>query len=375
MTFRIKEGLEVNNVDVFNNSGILLVNAPTANKWTTSRNINLTGDVTGTASIDGSEDISITTFIDAQALEHPNTSNLVGSYGTNGIASITVDSLGHITAITTATYLTSESDTLQTVSNRGAITSTAISITNSTASSSSSTGALVVTGGVGIGGSLTVAGNLTVNGTTNTINSTTITVDDINIELGSTASPTDITANGGGITLKGTTDKTFNWLDNTDSWTSSENIALASGKVLRLSGATSGTAIITAPSVAGTPTLTLPTTTGTLALLSDLSNNPNITLTVASTSITTIDTWAIASNRSAKYLIQITQGTNYQISEVLVIHDGTITTMNDYSVLETNGTLGVISSDINSGNVRLRVTMNTATSAFIRIDRTLLAIN
>jgi hypothetical protein len=47
----------------------------------------------------------------------------------------------------------------------------------------------------------TINGNLTVNGATTTINSTTISVDDKNIELGSTASPTDTTADGGGITL------------------------------------------------------------------------------------------------------------------------------------------------------------------------------
>ena len=56
-----------------------------------------------------------------------------------------------------------------------------------------------------------ITGNLTVNGTTTTVNSTTLTVDDINIELGSVASPTDVTANGGGITLKGATDKTISW--------------------------------------------------------------------------------------------------------------------------------------------------------------------
>ena len=85
-------------------------------------------------------------------------------------------------------------------------------------------------------GTVTIAGNLTVEGTTTTVNSTTITVDDKNLELGSTASPTDAGADGGGITLKGTTDKTWNWIDATDSWTSSEHINLASGKVLKIAG-------------------------------------------------------------------------------------------------------------------------------------------
>lgn len=85
-------------------------------------------------------------------------------------------------------------------------------------------------------GDVTVDGNLTVNGTTTTVNSTTITVDDKNIELGSTASPTDVGADGGGITLKGDTDKTLSWVDATDAWTSSENVDLASGKAYYIAG-------------------------------------------------------------------------------------------------------------------------------------------
>ncbi len=88
-----------------------------------------------------------------------------------------------------------------------------------------------------VGGNLTVSGDLTVNGTTVTINSTMLTVDDKNIELGSVASPTDVTANGGGITLKGATDKTLSWSSTTGSWTSSEHVDLAAGKVYRINGA------------------------------------------------------------------------------------------------------------------------------------------
>ena len=83
---------------------------------------------------------------------------------------------------------------------------------------------------------LVITGNLTVNGTTTTVNSTTMSVDDKNIELGSTSSPSDSGASGGGITLKGSTDKTFNWIDSTDSWTSSEHIELATGKDFRIDG-------------------------------------------------------------------------------------------------------------------------------------------
>ena len=50
------------------------------------------------------------------------------------------------------------------------------------------------------------------------------------------SSTSDAGANGGGITLKGTSDKTFNWIDATDSWTSSEHIELAANKNFRIDG-------------------------------------------------------------------------------------------------------------------------------------------
>ena len=78
---------------------------------------------------------------------------------------------------------------------------------------------------------------MTVNGTLTAINSTTVTVDDKNIELASTASPTDSTADGAGLTVKGSTDKTFNWVNTTTAWTSSEYMNLASGKAYMVDGA------------------------------------------------------------------------------------------------------------------------------------------
>ena len=86
-------------------------------------------------------------------------------------------------------------------------------------------------------GNVVVGGDLTVNGTTTTINSTTLSIDDKNIELASTASPSDSGADGAGLTIKGDTDKTFNWLNATDAFTSSEHLELASGKAFYINGA------------------------------------------------------------------------------------------------------------------------------------------
>jgi hypothetical protein len=85
------------------------------------------------------------------------------------------------------------------------------------------------------GTSLTLSGDLTINGTTTTINSTTLTVDDKNIVLAD-GNTSDASADGGGITLSGATSKTFNWVDATDAWTSSEHMNLLTGKSYKING-------------------------------------------------------------------------------------------------------------------------------------------
>ena len=82
-------------------------------------------------------------------------------------------------------------------------------------------------------GLVTIPGDLTVSGTTTTINTTNLDVEDKNITLGKVSSPSDTTADGGGLTLKGATDKTFNWVNSTDSWTSSEHISVSGQKEFR----------------------------------------------------------------------------------------------------------------------------------------------
>ena len=89
-------------------------------------------------------------------------------------------------------------------------------------------------------GNVTISGGLTVEGQTTTVESVTVTIDDKNIELGSVASPSNTTADGGGITLKGGTDKTIKWINSTGYWTFNTgidvggNIELADNNKIRL---------------------------------------------------------------------------------------------------------------------------------------------
>jgi hypothetical protein len=68
-------------------------------------------------------------------------------------------------------------------------------------------------------GNVTIPNDLTVQGATTFITGQTVLIEDKNIELGVVSTPTNITADGGGITLKGTTDKTIQWVNSTGAWT------------------------------------------------------------------------------------------------------------------------------------------------------------
>ena len=230
---------------------------------TTGRTIALTGDVSYTSgAFNGSANVTGTATL---ATVNSN----IGTFN-----NVTVNAKGLVTAASNVSYLTALTDTLATVTGRGATTGTAIALTNATNATSATTGALVITGGLAVNANIYAKGSY-------------------------------LNANSAGT-------------------------------------------VINARDV--------------------------IRATVAVTTATAVDSWAAATYRSAKYLIQITQGTNYQFSEIVVVHNGTTTTMTEYAVVETNGALGTFTSDISGGNARLLVTMASATSATISIDRIAMSV-
>ena len=219
----------------------------------------------------------------------------------------------------------------------------------------------VITGGVGITGTTTIAGDLTVTGTTTNINTTNLVVEDKNIVLADVATPTDVTADGGGITLKGATDKSLNWVDATDAWTSSEDFNLLTGKVYEIAGTPvlsstqvlgkavpSGTIVGTTDSqtltnktlttpvisaISNTGTLTLPTSTGTVALTSDITVTESSTNTLTNKTLTSpvLTTPSISNINAAGDLIVGTADNTIGIvsigttGQVLTVAGGTAT--------------------------------------------------
>jgi hypothetical protein len=618
--FKIKDGVKIGTVEVFNSSGVLLVAAPSL---ITPRKIELSGDVSGNVMFNGTSNVTITTVIEPNSIVlgtdttgnyveniHPGdgisvsgggteTANVTVTNADKGSSQFIFKNIANSTGgsqfsannnndtirfaggggtsitfndttktVTINTPIIDESDTLQSVTTRGGTTNVALTFTNGTASSNTTTGTLVVTGGVGISGALNVGGNistttgvlttgattaslfnatattlnigaaatavnigastgnttinnslvvsgdLTVGGNTTVINTEVLQVEDKNIEIGKVASPSDVTADGGGIVLLGATNKTISWINATDAWTFSEHIDLLTGYEYKINnvlvanstalgsnilgsslqrvgtittGTWQGTTIGTLYGGTGQTTysngqilignssgglakntitagnnVTITNGSGTIEISSIDTQYTNITNTeiidaahvtgelitgqafvygvgqlttlqqvtsrgattanaititnttsssntttgalivsggvaannvfvgnevrdavvhtssksvpIETSSQTAIDTFPIATYRAGRYIIQITQGSSYQVSEFRVIHDGTTTYLTEYAVLETVGELCIFTADINSGSVRIIADMVSADPATIKLHRTLVTI-
>ena len=113
-------------------------------------------------------------------------------------------------------------------------------------------------------------------------------------------------------------------------------------------------------------TLTSPTLGGTINIGTDVGISTTRT-TVATTAVTTIDSFATATFRSTRAQVQITQSTNYQASDVLIIHDGTTASIVEYGSIATNDYLGTFSASVSGGNCLLGINMSSATSATVKV--------
>ena len=81
------------------------------------------------------------------------------------------------------------------------------------------------------------------------------------------------------------------------------------------------------------------------------------------TSVTTVDSFAMGTYRSARYRIQVSHASaGYEVSEVLVIHNGTTATQTQFGVVYTGASsLGNVSVTTSSGNVLVQYTgVNTS---------------
>jgi hypothetical protein len=184
-------------------------------------------------------------------------------------------------------------------------------------------GTLDVTGAATFDNNVVIQGDLTVNGTETIINTQTLDVEDKNIVIGKVTTPSDVTADGGGITLKGTTDKTINWVDATDAWTFSEHVDLASGKAYYING----TQVLSSSTLGSGVTGSSLTSVGTIA--TGVWNGTTIGTGYGGTGIA-------GSYTDGQLLIGKTDGT---------LAKATLTAGSNVSITNGDGTISIASTD------------------------------
>ena len=99
-------------------------------------------------------------------------------------------------------------------------------------------------------------------------------------------------------------------------------------------------------------------------------------VTTSSSTTTNVDTWATGTYRSARYDISESDSTNgrYTLHSIHVVHDGSVAYMSSSVVSSTAGTGSTFSVDIDTGNVRLRVTPLSSDSTTFKFIKTIINV-
>jgi len=98
------------------------------------------------------------------------------------------------------------------------------------------------------------------------------------------------------------------------------------------------------------------------------------TLTTTSSSADTVASVSATVNRSATFQVQVTRGTQYHMTTINVIHDGTNAFLSEYGTIRTGETLATFDADISGGNLRLRVTPTSTASTVFKLSKTTIKV-
>jgi hypothetical protein len=365
---------------------------------TGDQTITLTGDVTGTgtgsfaatlATVNANVGSFNTVTVNAKGLVtaasntsyQPLDTDLTNIAALTGAAGFLKTNGANVWSVDTATYLTSytETDTFASVTGRGATTSVALTLTNATASTTTGTGALIISGGVGVAGQVTAAtfsgsgASLTALNASNISSGTLASArlpaftGDATVAIGTSAiTLATVNSNIGAfnnvtVNAKGLVTAASNVAYLT-SYTETDTLASVTGR-----GATTTTALTitnaTASTTTGTGALVVTGGLGvagqvTAGSISVAQANTSSTTTTVSTNNTavTIDITSATAYRSAEYLVQAvrTGGTaEFNITKVLVTHDGTTVYLSEYGQVSKASMMGTLDATIVTGNIVL----------------------
>lgn len=221
----------------------------------------------------------------------------------------------------------------------------------------------------------------------------------------------DVAVNGGDLTTTNATATLFNTnattlsiggaattlnVANTGTGARTVNLATAAtegASTLTFGGAVTGNTLKISGTAAGEINLTTDVTTGTANLFTSVTGKVQVggvgtklyagtqtaitgtTTTIASTNQEVTDIFDRNEFRSAEYLVQITQGSSYQVSKIILVHNGTTPYITEYgTILSGSSALGTLDAEISGDDVRLLVTMGNNAESIVKVSRTSITV-
>ena len=221
-------------------------------------------------------------------------------------------------------------------------------ITSTVNATSAVTGALQVRGGVGIGGALWVEQTLRV------INNATMA----NVSAALTT-VTNLTVNGPALVTNVLT------VSETQNSNATTNGAVrVAGGVGVVKDVFLGGSITAGATLAATSSTVVPAVFSNNFLLSSYTSG-----IISGVTKVDLDSYSSTVYRSARYFVQIVDGSNIHISEISLFHDGVKAYINEYGIATNNGQLGTFDAELTLGNVIVNFTPDNATNMQIKMVR------
>ena len=103
-------------------------------------------------------------------------------------------------------------------------------------------------------------------------------------------------------------------------------------------------------------------------------NDNTVSLTRTSTAQVALHTLGVATYRSAEYLIQASEGSNFSLVKILAIHNGTTVSFTEFGSLATGSTVASYTMDVSGGNMRLLVSPASANSTTFKVKYTTIKV-
>ena len=116
---------------------------------------------------------------------------------------------------------------------------------------------------------------------------------------------------------------------------------------------------------------------GTANIVQYIANTKNLT---TNTALQVVDSFAVTTARSVKYLLQVNAtAIGFQSTEIMLLHNDTDAFLTEYATLTSNtsqGNMAVFTVSVASGNVNLLIspTTNSTTTSTVNFQRTTIAV-